>query len=96
MAEGRPDEQQQQQQQAQQQRQQQPSVLPFKAFCICFCMLTLVLTALSIGKQNIPALQKPLPPGTLLATSFNFPRCDEGRQPTLVFGGVCIIQPHAT
>ena len=48
------------------QHQQQPLVLPFKAFCICFCVTTLILTALVIGKQNIPALQKPLPPGVVL------------------------------
>jgi hypothetical protein len=66
LSDGRVGKPQQQQQGQQQQRQQQPFVLPFKAFCVCFCVTTLVLTALSIGKQNIAALQKPLPPGVLL------------------------------
>ena len=51
-------------------QQQQAFVLPFKAFCIGFSIGTLVLTALAVGKQNIPALQKPLAPGA--SPSFPF------------------------
>ena len=56
-------------QQPQQQQQQQTFVLPFKAFCVGFSVATLVLVALAVGKQNIPALQKPLAPGAALHVS---------------------------
>ena len=50
----------------QQQQPQQTFVLPFKAFCVGFSVATLVLVALAVGKQNIPALQNPLAPGAAL------------------------------
>jgi len=52
------------------QQQQQPVVLPFKAFCVGFSVATLVLVALAVGKQNIPALQKPLAPGAVTARPY--------------------------
>jgi len=52
-----------------QHQQQRPFVLPFKAFCVGFSIATLVLVALAVGKQNIPALQKPLAPGAALYVS---------------------------
>ena len=56
----------------QQQQPQQTFVLPFKAFCVGFSVATLVLVALAVGKQNIPALQNPLAPW-----------CGPSRPPTL-------------
>ena len=39
--------------------------LPFRAFCALACAGTLVLAALLVGKQNIPALQRRLSAGTI-------------------------------